>query len=141
MVRTIDPRYVPQTVTVAPNVSSTNPTPFATTLGQVTLEEVQLFVPPGHGGVTGLAIMLAGVHIVPYGPDTGFIIADSATLDFQLGIEVDQGLVVVAYNTDIAFAHSFYLRWKISSIAGTDNGSISTVTQPVPMPIVQSVGP
>jgi len=115
--RTVDPRYIPTTVTVPANTPQSAPTSLDPGLGQVFLEEVQLYIPPGHGGLTGLAISLAGMHIVPYGGPNAYILGDGAGFTFDVGIEVDSGLNVVTFNADIAFAHLFYLRWKVSSIA------------------------
>lgn len=128
--RTINPRYVPQTVTVPPNTPSSAPTTTATAVGHCILDAVTVFIPSGHQGLTGLAIQLAGVHVVPYGDNTAYVLGDDSTDEFQLGVEVDQGLNVITYNTDQAFPHTFYLRFKCRDIPQSQQDT-STVVTPI----------
>lgn len=126
--RTINPRYVPQTVTVPANTPVASPTSTTTNLGHCILDAVSVFIPSGHQGLTGLAIQLAGVHVVPYGDNNAYVLGDDSTDEFQLGVEVDQGLNVITYNTDQAFSHTFYLRFKCRDIPQSQASTPATVT-------------
>lgn len=136
--RTIDPRYIPTTVTVAANVLSTAPTSTNPNLGSCIVESVNVFIPPGHAGLTGLAVQLAGVHVVPYGDNTAWVIGDDASLDFELGVEVGADLRILTYNVDLAFSHAFYLRWKIRSVAPTSSDIANAAPGATVLPIIRA---
>lgn len=126
--RTINPRYVPQAVTVAANIASTAPTTTATALGHCIVETVTVVIPTGHAGLTGIAVVLASIHVVPYGDNAAFVLGDGTEETFELGFESDSGLTLAAYNTDQAFPHTFYLRWKVRDIERTSVTPDAVVT-------------
>lgn len=128
--RTINPRYVPQTVTVPANTAIASPTSTPTALGHCILDAVSVFIPSGHAGLTGLAIQLAGVHVVPFGDNTAYVLGNDSTDEFDLGVEVDTGLNVITYNIDAAFPHTFYLRFKCRDIPQAQQ-TTSTVVTPI----------
>lgn len=126
--RTINPRYVPQAVTVTANTPPSAPFFANTALGHVIVESVTVVIPTGHAGLTGIAVSLAGIHVVPYGDNTAFVLGDGTEETFELGFETDTGLNLVGYNTDAAFDHTFYLRWKIRDLAQTVSSGPATIT-------------
>lgn len=138
--RTVNPRYVPQTIVVPPNTASSAPQSSATNLGHVTLETVQVWIPSGHAGLTGIAVQLAGVHLVPFDDPAAFILGDDTQDTFEVGVEVDNGLVLLTYNTDVAFEHTFYVRWKIRDLETVATTVPATVTPITQAPSLGNVG-
>lgn len=133
--RTIDPRYVPQAVTVPPNTAIATPTTVKPGFGSVLLELLEVYIPPGHNGLTGLAVIMGGVHVVPYGDNTAWIVGNTPAFPFELGFEAGTDLTVATYNTDLAYSHTFYLRWKLRSIAATASDMLAVPSNVTVLPI------
>jgi len=70
---------------------------------------VEVRIPRGHNGLTGLSINDSGTQILPYSNTTEWITGSDERLQFDLGQETDTGLQLVGYNLDV-FAHTFYVR-------------------------------
>jgi hypothetical protein len=99
------------TVTAQANTSSGSPLSHLFPIGDVWLDSVQIVIPSGHRGLTGLAITNGGTPIIPYGAGTDFLIGDDDRLDYDLGVEVDASFGCIYYNTD-SIRHNFYLRFQ-----------------------------
>lgn len=143
--RQLDVRHFEYRVTV-PFLTPAPPgfvVPLTIDAGVMTKMELQ--VPSGHVGLTGFSLQLAGTTIVPWGGSGGFIVADDAYLEFELGIEVDIQLAAVCYNADV-FDHAFYFRIHLrdtpaytppAGVARTPSGLTVTTTTialpPVPV--------
>lgn len=115
MSRTLLTRYVQQSISTPAKRASSNPLATSISLGDVILESVEVSMPGGSVGLVGFAIRLAGQVILPYGGNAGFIIRESADHDYTIGIEVDQGLQVLTYNTDV-HAHLAYFTFQVRDI-------------------------
>lgn len=106
-------RTFPTRITTPLSTTRASPQTTAVALPQGTLVRVEVVVPSGHAGLTGLALRYAGEHVWPWGPDT-WIEADdevlSAVLDFPLG---GSTLDVLTYNTDDTFDHDHLLRLTV----------------------------
>jgi len=100
-------------ITTPNNTTRASPQTTAVALPQGTLVRVEVVVPSGHAGLTGLALRYANEHVWPWGPDT-WIEADDevlrATLDFPLG---GSAIDVLTYNTDDTFNHDHLLRLTV----------------------------
>lgn len=82
------------------------------------LDQVQVIIPDGHDGTTGLQVQWNGTTIVPY--NTGaYLVGNNEEPVFPYGSEVtESGLQIAAFNTDV-YEHSFFLRFQISDLTAT----------------------
>ena len=110
--RTVDPIYHPLAPVTPAGTGVGLPQSVPVGNPQGLLEAIDLQIPPGHHGQTGLAIRLAGVTILPYSNPGGWIIGDNLQETFVIGVQVDTGLRVVTYNLGV-FDHTHYLRFRI----------------------------
>lgn len=108
--------YTEFKVTTMPRTAAANPLITPINLGDVLLHSVQLRIPSGHSGATGIAIRLPTVSIIPWGDLTTWVVGDDDRLDFEYGQEVGSGLMVATYNTG-SFEHSHYLRFVNTPIS------------------------
>lgn len=113
--RTVDPIHVPVEITTAANTPIANPQFTALNLNPGRLSNVEVYVPSGHSGQTGVRLEMAQRQILPYSTASMWIKGDDYRHDFGFDLEVGAGLRVVTYNTGL-FAHTHYLRltiWKL----------------------------
>ena len=113
---TVPKRYVPLTVSVPAGTAIANPTKTNPALGDVWLYQVQVRIPSGHAGFTGLGIQDNGVSLVPWSPNTSWVVGDNDYFVFDVNTETDTGLAVLTYNTDV-LVHGFYLRFVCAPIS------------------------
>ena len=74
------------------------------------LWRVEVRIPAGHQGVTGLALVDAGQYVLPYsvgGP--AWLIGDNDLLEYPYDAEVGANVTFLAYNTG-AFDHAWQCR-------------------------------
>jgi hypothetical protein len=77
------------------------------------LDRMQVRIPPGHVGLTGIAIYSSGTQVWPTGQGT-WTIGDNELIDWLPALEVTQhGLQPVGYNND-KYPHTFYLRFWLT---------------------------
>jgi hypothetical protein len=80
------------------------------------LKRITLEVPPGHAGLTGWMLVIAGTPVIPYGGNR-WLVADGYTDSWELDQVVNPGQVMVmGYNTDI-YQHTFYARVLLEDLA------------------------
>jgi hypothetical protein len=111
-------RYYPLQVNVPRSTSAASPVASAFPIVQGHLKRIEILVPAGHHGQTGLRITYYGVQIYPWGIAESWLV-DSGNLrvaEWDDEIEAT-GLVVQAYNTDLT-AHSFYLLAEVLPVLG-----------------------
>lgn len=127
--RHLSTRYVPQTVTVAAGVTTAAPTSAIVQLGNVTLDEIQLQIPRGHVGLTGIAFEYAGVRLVPWGGAQDWVRGDNLTERFLVDFTMGGPLTVKTFNGDV-FAHTFYVRFRVTDLV---HQAAAFATQIVPV--------
>lgn len=77
------------------------------------LNSIELEVPPGHNGLTGIRVMKGDVSLLPWSIGT-FVVANDYTHEFVIGDYVPTADVSIqAFNTG-QYSHTFYLRAVIS---------------------------
>lgn len=102
-------------------------------LGDVLLHKWIVTIPNGHAGLTGVALTLNGVTIVPFdNATTPYVIGNDNMFEFQVETEVDYGLAVAQLNEDY-INHTHYLQFEYTPIAAsaTTLGSVSVAQAPV----------
>ena len=103
-------RVHPHVVTVPADTPQGSPATFTLTMPAGRWLGLEIRIPAGHAGETGLALLQSGQQRLPYGTGT-YIVGDDDRLDWPLdGLTESGHWTARAYNTD-AFAHSFYLRF------------------------------
>jgi hypothetical protein len=101
-------------VTVSPGTLPSAPliTPWSTE--DNTIESVEIFVPPGHNGQTGIAIFKGDTQLLPWGMNTWIIANDyHRVFPFKTPLATSD-VTVRAYNTG-TYPHTFYLRMTVST--------------------------
>ncbi len=96
-------------VTVPLGTAVATPTTTAWNLGPVIVEELEVMIPRGHAGLTGVHVDYQGVALLPWGQPATFLIANDETISVPVDLEIGAPLSVVAYNVD-SFDHTFYWR-------------------------------
>lgn len=82
-------------------------------LGQTQLIEVEVVIPNGHVGLTGLLIRVGDTQVVPWtNTTTTFLVGNNEVRRFDCNTQAGAGIVVRAFNTDV-LQHSFYVRWTV----------------------------
>jgi hypothetical protein len=114
--------------------TSTDPLVTAIDLGDAYLTEIDIRIPPGHCGTTGIQVMFNGALVVPWADDSSWLIADDERLNFPVNTEVDTQLTVNTYNTDL-WDHTFYCRFVYTPMTLITASAPSTVAV---VPIVAS---
>lgn len=119
-------------VTVAANTAAAAATATNVDLGLVIVDHIEVLIPPGHAGLTGLRVTYDGATILPWTQDTRWLIGDDLERVFAVGLPVSHPLVVRAFNTDDTFPHTFYLdvafRDQVDQLDGAgDAGNVDQV--------------
>ena len=107
-----------------------------------TIADIELEIPPGHNGFTGIRVIKGDTTILPYNMGT-WIIANDVSRIFPVNDYIPTGdMKIIAYNQG-QYAHTFYLRMTVSdytqpseSVAGTPivpvaSGDITTAPDPL----------
>lgn len=80
------------------------------------VQRIEVDVPPGHTGHTGIQVLSAKAQLVPatFG---AFLVADDHDFGWDMVGVIDTGsFQVKAYNTDI-YDHTFYIRFSVLDFA------------------------
>lgn len=78
---------------------------------------VRVVIPPGHAGLTGIALAQAHQTVIPI-KGTAWIIGDNRSPRFPLENYLDvTGWSAFVYNTDGAYQHSWNLEFELDEIA------------------------
>ena len=118
----------PLTVTVPAGTPPTAPLIVPWPLIDANLDYIDIIVPDGHSGQTGIAVYWSGTQILPWGTNS-WIIANNEKIHTPITTYITiGGLEIYAYNTG-QFDHSFYLRGHITYTTAptvTAEGTIGT---------------
>ena len=121
----------PVNVTTPSGTAIASPITTTPKLGDIWIDSVELRIPVGHRGLTGIYVANSGTQLLPYSQTPSFLIGDDERLTFDFGVEVATGLQIVTYNTDI-FVHTHYLRISGRPMV-TQNLAAAPVVQAVPI--------
>lgn len=78
-------------------------------IGDIWIDSIEVQIPSGHNGLTGLYVADSGTPILPYSQTPVFLIATDRTLEYDVGNEFGATLTIVTYNQDV-FPHTHYVR-------------------------------
>lgn len=109
--------YAEPSVVTPPNTSKSAPQVTPIPLEDSYIYRIKVRWPMG-------MCLLAGIHIdqntspiVPYGTPGTFMVGDDDEEWFEVGEEVQGGLMVTTYNLSVAYNHTHYLRIQYLPIA------------------------
>lgn len=112
------------TLQAAPQV-----TPWVTEDNLINL--IELEVPPGHNGLTGIRVMKGDTPLLPWNASS-FIVANAYTNSWPVNEYLPTGDVTIqTFNTG-AYPHTFYLRMTISDYDKSGGTSAGTPSQAIP---------
>jgi hypothetical protein len=94
--------------TVDPGTPVASPEYLDPGLGSVVLHSVEVRIPVGHAGTTGLQLTSAGSTLIPYQGGSPWLQGDDQDLTFNLEIETGESLRFSGYNQG-NWSHSWYL--------------------------------
>ena len=93
---------------------------------------IELEVPPGHNGLTGIRVMKGDVPLLPYNSNS-FIVANAYTNSFPVNDYVPtRDVSIQAFNTG-AYPHTFYLRMTVSDWDTSGGKSVPSESQALPV--------
>jgi hypothetical protein len=124
-------RIYTQQLTVAAGVLPSAPISVAVPLEANMLVGIQVIIPAGHNGLTGLRFQVQDVSVLPWG-NQPWLIGNDEKPDFPVNMYIEANyLKAFLYNTDI-YAHSFFIR-----VTMTDYTPPATLNSANPMaPVV-----
>lgn len=122
-------RKVFNSLTVPKGTASSAPATAPWDLGSVVIVNIEVMIPPGHAGLTGLAIAYSGQQLVPWANGNAWLKGDDLTRVIPFDFQVGRPLTLSGFNTDI-FDHTFYLLAEV-----TDLSQPITATRPGLVPL------
>lgn len=94
------------------NTQSTSPVEVSTSFPDGLALNVEIVIPLGHRGITGLQLALAHQSIIPYGKGQ-WLIDENARLTYDLSEHPESGAYSVwLFNTDFV-AHQWVVRFRV----------------------------
>lgn len=106
-----DPEYVQWVEpSCAAGTAATAWTLTAAGISTVLLHAMQVRIPPGHQGFTGIALIDSGSFVLPYASATAaWIIGDDDLLTYDYGRELGANVQLATYNTG-TYTHAWQIR-------------------------------
>lgn len=96
-------------ITTPPNTPPSAPRETVWAVGRGVVDRLEVVIPDGHAGLTGLAVVWGARQVWPY--EAGeWIIGNDEVVRVSLGLYVTDSLVVRTYNVDDTYVHSHHLR-------------------------------
>lgn len=112
------------TLTIPAGTPQSAPVSVPMQLGARRVDQLEIIVPPGGGGLMGFAVFYSGVRIIPYLSDQ-WIVTAGETINWPLEDQPTNGdWQAVGYNTG-ANAHSVYFRFLLSLV--TDKPAVGLI--------------
>jgi len=106
-------RVLPFPVTIPAGTPESAPVTIPLALDNWVVEQIDLDVPPGPGGLVGFQVYNNGVALLPYGAGE-WIIWDNKSQSFPLeNLPTGSGWAVVGYNTG-SYPHTINVRMHVS---------------------------
>lgn len=119
-------------VTVTANTAKASASTTDVSFPDGVVQRIELDVPNGHNGFTGIQILAALGQVIPF-TKGAFLVADGHDFGWDMIGQIDTGSwQAKTYNTDV-YDHTFYLRFSV-----LDFGYLTVATPPV-APVVTPV--
>lgn len=106
------------TVTVPANTPPDDPVTTEFEVEGWAIREVQILVPPGHCGLTGIALFYGIRQIIPR-PEGSWLVTDDEIVTWPENRRIPllkATYTIKAYNQDDTYEHTFYIRFVVQSV-------------------------
>lgn len=113
--RTLRSRYFTHRVDAPAGTPPDNPQGVPLAVFESVLVSVDVLIPSGHAGLTGLAFEYAGERVVPWGDSSTWLQGNDQTLTLMVGLEVSTELIALTYNEG-GYDHAWYLRLLLAYV-------------------------
>ena len=113
-------------VPVASSTPEASPVDTALTMAPGRIEAIEVFIPAGHAGLTGLALVHSGQQVIPFAAGS-WIVGDGETIKWTVArFPTGDAWQARTFNTDTV-PHTFYLRVLLNELrlAGEVAGPIA----------------
>lgn len=118
-------RYYQLTPSVFGGTEQTSPDSYPMPTEDAFLVDVEIVIPSGHVGLTGIRVLQSGQQILPWA-NLSWISGDNYSRVFQVNSEIGaDSLSVQAYNEDFN-NHVFYLRFHLRDLSDGTGGGMSS---------------
>lgn len=105
------------------NTPATAPTHTSVGIATAWVWRVEVRIPPGHAGFTGIALVDSGAFIVPFAnPGPAWLIGDDDLLEYPLDKQTGVNLQFWSYNTSTDFLHGWQCRVIYTPISALGEG-------------------
>jgi len=101
--------YSPWEIATPAGTAIASPKVTNVTLPPAHIYTVQVRIPPGHAGFTGIAMIVAGAVVIPWTQTLDYIVGNDDDLYFDIGMDTGGAFVLQTYNTDV-LDHTHYVR-------------------------------
>lgn len=113
--KTVDPITVPFNILVPVGTTIAAPLVSLPQIPHGILEAIDLQIPPGHVGATGIRFTYSQQQVLPWSNTVAWINGDDLNETFPLDVEVNDQLRVITYNVG-NYPHTFYLRFRVRQL-------------------------
>lgn len=109
-------RIIERKFTIAANTAEATPHVETLNIVDTQLIEVQVIIPRGHNGLTGLAVRLGTTRVLPWDDPTAWLRGNDENRTFPVYTQAAAVATILGFNTG-QLAHSFYLRFLVDDDA------------------------
>jgi hypothetical protein len=93
---------------------------------------INVRIPPGHAGYTGIALVDSGSFLVPYAqPGPAWLIGDDDDLNFEIEQQSGSTVQLAYYNTSTDYSHGWQVRITYTPMSVYEEGGDVIVTPDV----------
>lgn len=136
---------VEYTAWVAPTSPAGTPatSPTITDVGISTayIWRVEVRIPPGHAGMTGIALVDSGAFLIPFSQGAAaWLVGDDDLLVYPLGKETGTNLQLWSYNTSADYAHGWQVRILYTPVVVFEDSGADIIT-PEPAAWLAEIAP
>lgn len=120
------------TITAPAGTLQSAPLSVATPFNPGVVVEIEVIIPDGHAGLTGIRFTNAGVAVIPFNQST-FIVSNDEKIRWPLDGFLDStDWAAQVFNTDV-YDHSFFVRYLVN-----ENQPSGAQTAPIvaPLPVI-----
>lgn len=125
------PRIYEITFTVTAGTTPSSPMSVDWITEDNTIVDIELEVPPGHNGLTGIRVKKSQTQLIPYGQDS-WIVANDYNRVFPVGVYMPTSDVTIEGYNQGSYDHSFYLRMTV--VDYNEQPSASETANPLSLP-------
>ena len=113
------------------NTPSSAPLSITVPISTVMLWRMEVRIPPGHAGLTGIALFDSGSPVIPWATSgTPWIIGNDDLLEYPYNKELGSSITLVYYNTSTLYTHGWQVRFIYTpmSLIGTNDEAVIVIS-------------